>query len=35
LTTNWTVEEVGAVLLFKYAGVTKFTMNQTTGFTAA
>lgn len=35
LTTNWTVEESGAQLLFKYGGVTKFTMDQTNGFTAA
>ena len=35
LTSNWTVEEAGAELLFKYAGVTKFIMNQTTGFTVA
>lgn len=34
-TTNWTVEEVSGQLLFKYGGVTKFTMNQTTGFSAA
>ena len=35
VTTNWTVEELGGQLLFKYGGVTKFTMDQTTGFTAA
>lgn len=35
LTTNWTVEESGGQLLFKYGGVTKFTMDQTTGFSAA
>lgn len=34
-TTNWTVVESGGQLLFKYGGVTKFTMDQTTGFTAA
>lgn len=34
-TTNWTVEQSGSQLLFKYNGVTKFTMDQTTGFTAA
>lgn len=33
-TTNWTVEESGGQLLFKYGGVTKFTMDQTTGFSA-
>lgn len=33
-TTNWTVEESGGQLLFKYGGVTKFKMDQTTGFTA-
>lgn len=33
-TTNWTVEEVSGQLLFKYGGVTKFTMDQTTGFSA-
>jgi hypothetical protein len=35
VTTNWTVSELGGQLLFKYGGVTKFTMDQTTGFTAA
>jgi hypothetical protein len=35
ITTNWTVEESGGQLLFKYSGVTKFTMDQTTGFSAA
>lgn len=34
-TTNWTVEEVSGQLLFKYGGVTKFTMDQTNGFTTA
>lgn len=34
-TTNWTVVESGGQLLFKYGGTTKFTMDQTTGFTAA
>jgi hypothetical protein len=34
-TTNWTVEESGGQLLFKYGGVTKFTMDQITGFSAA
>lgn len=34
-TTNWTVVESGGQLLFKYGGVTKFTMDQTTGFSAA
>ena len=34
-TTNWTVIESGGQLLFKYGGVTKFTMDQTTGFSAA
>lgn len=33
-TANWTVEESGGQLLFKYGGVTKFTMDQTTGFSA-
>lgn len=33
-TTNWTIVESGDQLLFKYGGVTKFTMNQTTGFSA-
>lgn len=33
-TTNWTVEEVSGQLLFKYGGVTKFTMDQTNGFSA-
>ena len=32
-TTNWMVEEVAGKLLFKYGGVTKFTMDQTNGFT--
>jgi len=35
ITTNWTITEVGGQLLFKYGGVTKFTMDATTGFTAA
>ena len=35
VTTNWTVEEFGGQLLFKYGGVTKFTMDQANGFTAA
>jgi len=35
VTTNWTVEESGGQLLFKYLGVTKFTMDQTNGFSAA
>jgi len=34
-TTNWTVEELGGQLLFKYGGVTKFTMDQANGFIAA
>ena len=34
-TTNWTVVESGGQLLFKYGGVTKFIMDQTTGFSAA
>ena len=34
-TTNWTVEEIGTQLVFKYGGVVKFTMDQTNGFTAA
>ena len=34
-TTNWTVIESGGQLLFKYGGVTKFTMDSTNGFTAA
>ena len=34
VTTNWTVEESGGQLLFKYGGVTKFTMDQTNGFSA-
>ena len=33
-TTNWTVLEVGGELLFQYGGVTKFKMNQTSGFSA-
>lgn len=33
-TTNWTVEEVGGQLLFKFGGVTKFVMDQTNGFTS-
>ena len=33
-TTNWTVLESGGELLFQYGGVTKFKMNQSTGFTA-
>jgi len=33
--TNWTVVESGGQLLFKYGGVTKFIMDQTTGFSAA
>lgn len=35
VTANWTVEEIGGQLLFKYGGVTKFTMDQTNGFTTA
>lgn len=35
VTTNWTVVESGGQLLFKYGGVTKFTMDQTNGFIAA
>lgn len=35
VSTNWTVEESGGQLLFKYGGVTKFIMDQTNGFTAA
>lgn len=35
VTTNWTVEEIGGQLLFKYGGVTKFTMDQANGFSAA
>ena len=34
-TPNWTVVESGGQLLFKYGGVTKFIMDQTTGFSAA
>lgn len=34
-TTNWTITEVGGQLLFKYGGVTKFTMNSSTGFSAS
>lgn len=34
-TTNWTVEEIGGQLVFRYGGVIKFTMDQTNGFTAA
>lgn len=34
-TANWTVQESGGQLLFKYGGVTKFTMDQTNGFSAA
>ncbi len=33
-TTNWTITEVGGQLLFKYGGVTKFTMDPTNGITA-
>lgn len=33
-TSNWTVEESGGVLLFKYGGVTKFQMDQANGFSA-
>ena len=33
-TGNWVVLEVGGELLFQYGGVTKFKMNQSTGFTA-
>lgn len=33
-TGNWSVLEVGGELLFQYGGVTKFKMNQSTGFTA-
>lgn len=33
-TPNWTVVEDSGQLLFKYAGVTKFIMDQTNGFTA-
>jgi len=35
ISTNWTIEESGGQLLFKYGGVTKFTMDQTNGFIAA
>lgn len=35
VTASWTVEESGGQLLFKYGGVTKFTMDQTNGFSAA
>lgn len=34
VTTNWTIEEVGGQLLFKYGGVTRFIMDQVTGFSA-
>lgn len=34
-TTNWTITEVSGKLLFKYGGVTKFTMDSTNGFTAS
>ena len=33
-TTNWTIVEVGGQLLFQYGGVTKFVMDQATGFTS-
>jgi hypothetical protein len=33
-TANWTVEEVGSQLLFKFGGVTKFVMDQINGFTS-
>ena len=35
VTTNWTVEQSGTSLVFKYNGVTKFTMDQATGFNVA
>jgi hypothetical protein len=35
VTTNWTIVESGGQLLFRYGGVTKFTMDQSTGFSAA
>ena len=31
---SWTIQEVGGQLLFQYGGVTKFIMDQATGFTA-
>ena len=34
-TTNWTIVQSGTQLLFQYNGVTKFTMDQTNGFSAA
>ncbi|CAB4126297.1 hypothetical protein UFOVP70_41 [uncultured Caudovirales phage] len=34
-TTNWTITQVGTQLLFKYNGTIKFTMDATTGFSAA
>lgn len=34
VTENWTVQESGGQLLFKYGGVTKFKMDQITGFSA-
>jgi hypothetical protein len=33
-TSNWTVLEVSGQLLFQYQGVTKFVMDQATGFTS-
>jgi hypothetical protein len=33
-TTNWTIQEVAGQLVFQYGGVTKFVMDQTTGFTS-
>jgi hypothetical protein len=34
VTTNWTVEESGGILYFKYGGVAKFQMDQANGFSA-
>lgn len=34
VTANWTVEESGGILYFKYGGVAKFQMDQTNGFSA-
>lgn len=35
VTTNWTIQESGGVLVFQYGGVTKFTMASDGTFVAA
>lgn len=35
VTTNWTIQESGGVLVFQYGGVTKFTMSSDGTFAAA